>query len=48
MLRAKGKSFSGVEIALPSLGYIDVIEKSHLGMGGGLLLCEQILNGMLY
>ena len=48
MLRAKGKRFSGVEIALPSLGYIDVIEKSHLGMGGGLLLCEQILNGMLY
>ena len=48
MLRAKGKRFSGIEIALPSLGYIDVIEKSHLGMGGGLLLCEQILNGMLY
>ena len=48
MLRAKGKRFSGIEIALPSLGYIDVIEKSHLGIGGGLLLCEQILNGMLY
>ena len=48
MLRAKGKRFSGIEIALPSLGYIDVIEKSQLGMGGGLLLCEQILNCMLY
>ena len=48
MLKAKGKRFSGIEIALPSLGYIDVIEKSHLGIGGGLLLCEQILNGMLY
>ena len=48
MLRAKGKRFSGIEIALPSLGYIDVIEKSHLGIGGGLLLCEQVLNGMLY
>lgn len=48
MLRAKGKRFSGIETALPSLGYIDVIEKSHLGIGGGLLLCEQVLNGMLY
>lgn len=48
MLRAKEKRFSGIEIALPSLGYIDVIEKSHLGIGGGLLLCEQVLNGMLY
>lgn len=48
ILRAKGKRFSGIETALPSLGYIDVIEKSHLGIGGGLLLCEQVLNGMLY
>lgn len=48
MLKAKHKSFSGIEISLPSLGYIDVIEKTHLGISGGLLLCEQILNGMSY
>ncbi|MDY6038303.1 MAG: nitrogenase component 1 [Eubacterium sp.] len=48
MLKAKGKQFCGVEISLPSLGYVDVIEKTHLGVSGGLLICEQIINGMLY
>ena len=47
-LKALGRDFSGVEISLPSLGYTDVIPKTHLGPAGGLLLCEQIINGMRY
>lgn len=48
MLRARGKPFSGVEINLPSLGYTDVIPKTHLGLAGGLQICEQVLNGLMY
>lgn len=36
----------GIEIALPSLGYMDVTEKTHLGAEGALLLVEQIINGL--
>ncbi|SNS16377.1 Nitrogenase molybdenum-iron protein, alpha and beta chains [Anaerovirgula multivorans] len=45
-LKLKGHAFSGIEIELPSLGYIDVFPKTHLGIKGSLLLVEQILNGM--
>lgn len=48
MLKARGTSFCGIETAMPTLGYNDVIPKTHLGIRGGLLLCEQILNGLLY
>lgn len=41
-----GHKFSGIEIELPSMGYIDVIPKTHLGVQGSLLLVEQVLNGM--
>ena len=47
-LKADGLEFSGIEIALPSIGYIDVIPKTHIGATGGLLLVEQILNGLNY
>lgn len=47
-LKALHRDFSGIEIALPSLGYTDVIPKTHLGPAGGLLLCEQIINGLRY
>lgn len=40
--------FSGIETELPSLGYIDVLPKTHLGIQGSLLLIEQILNGMIF
>ena len=40
--------FTGIEIALPSFGYIDVIPKTHLGVRGALLLCESVLNGLLF
>ena len=45
-LKARHLSFSGIEISLPSLGYIDVIPKTHLGIDGGLLITEEILNGL--
>lgn len=48
MEKAKGRKFSGIEIALPTIGYIDVIDKTHLGANGSLLLIEQILNGLVY
>ena len=39
--------FSGVEIALPSLGYRDVVPKTHLGSQGALQLIEAVLNGVM-
>lgn len=47
-LKARHHSFSGVEISLPSLGYTDVVPKTHLGLSGGLLLCEQVINGLRF
>jgi nitrogenase molybdenum-iron protein alpha/beta subunit len=47
-MKAEGKRFTGIEISLPTVGYIDVIEKTHLGAGGTLFLIEQILNSMIY
>ena len=47
-LKAMHRDFSGIEIGLPSLGYTDVIPKTHLGLSGGLLLCEQIINGLMF
>lgn len=41
-------NFSGIEISLPTLGYIDVLPKTHLGLTGALLLTEQVLNGLLF
>lgn len=47
-LKLKNHIFSGIETELPSLGYIDVLPKTHLGIQGALLLTEQILNGMIF
>jgi nitrogenase molybdenum-iron protein alpha/beta subunit len=46
-LKLKKNLFSGIEISLPTLGYIDVLPRTHLGLAGSLLLCEQILNGVV-
>jgi len=46
--RLYGQKFCGIEIALPSLGYLDVTEKTLFGAEGGLFLLEQILNGLRY
>lgn len=47
-LRLQGRRFSGIETSLPSLGYIDVILKTHLGLRGALLITEQVLNGLMF
>jgi nitrogenase molybdenum-iron protein alpha/beta subunit len=47
-LKLRGHIFSGIEISLPSIGYIDVIPKTHLGVQGALLLTEQVLNGLMF
>ncbi|MDR3146743.1 MAG: nitrogenase component 1 [Treponema sp.] len=47
-LRLEGQRFCGIEIAMPSLSYIDVTEKSLLGEQGALFLLEQVLNGLRY
>jgi hypothetical protein len=47
-LKLCGQRFCGIEIALPSLGYIDVAEKTLFGGKGALFLLEQILNGLRY
>ena len=48
MMKAEGKKIGGIEISLPTIGYIDVIQKTHLGAAGGMFLIEQILNSFVY
>ena len=45
-LKARHLPFSGIETGLPSLGYVDVIPKTHLGITGGLLMTEEVINGL--
>jgi hypothetical protein len=47
-LKSEVLDFSGIEISLPTIGYIDVVPKTHIGAAGGLFLVEQILNGLSY
>jgi nitrogenase molybdenum-iron protein alpha/beta subunit len=47
-LRLEEQRFCGIEIAMPSLSYIDITEKALLGDEGALFLLEQILNGLRY
>lgn len=47
-LRLLNRQFTGIEISLPTLGYIDVIDKTHLGLQGALLITEQVLNGLSF
>ena len=47
-LRLQGMFISGIEIVLPSLGYLDIMEKSLFGEKGSLFLLEQIINGLRY
>jgi nitrogenase molybdenum-iron protein alpha/beta subunit len=45
-LRLGEREFAGIEISLPSLGYLDITEKSLFGVPGALMLLEQIINGL--
>ena len=47
-LKIDRKRFSGIEIALPSLGYVDVIDKTHIGVKGAMTITEQVINGLLF
>ena len=47
-LKLRHHEFVGIESCLPTIGYIDVIPKTHLGIQGSLLLVEQVLNGLLF
>jgi nitrogenase molybdenum-iron protein alpha/beta subunit len=48
--RAKlsGHRFVGIETALPTIGYLDIVPKTHLGVQGALFLTEQVLNALLF
>lgn len=46
-LMLKNKTFCGIEINLPGMGYIDLVTKTHLGINGSLFLIEQVLNGLM-
>ena len=46
--RLNNKKVCGVELSLPSLGYLDVTDKYILGENGALFLLEQILNGLRF
>ncbi len=46
-LMLKNQTFCGIEISLPGMGYVDLVEKTHLGLQGALFLVEQVLNGLM-
>ena len=46
-LMLRNKEFCGIEIANPTMGYVDVIEKTLLGIKGALFLTEQVLNSFM-
>ena len=47
-LKLRKHEFTGIEISLPTMGYIDVIPKTNIGIGGALQLIEQVLNGLIF
>ncbi len=46
-LMLKNRTFCGIEISFPGMGYTDLIPKTHLGVKGSLFLIEQVLNGLM-
>ena len=46
-LMLRDKEFCGIEIANPTMGYVDVIEKTLLGIKGAMFLTEQVLNSFM-
>ena len=48
LLRLANVAFSGVETMLPTLGYLDVVPKSHYGPTGALRIVESVLNGLAF
>lgn len=46
-LKAENKTFCGIEISLPGMGYTDIIPKTQIGIRGALFLIEEVLNGLM-
>ena len=46
-LMLQNRTFCGIEISLPGMGYVDLVPKTHLGVRGALFLTEQVLNGIM-
>lgn len=46
-LMLKNRTFCGIEISLPGMGYVDLVPKTHMGIRGTLFLIEQVLNGLM-
>ena len=46
-LHTRQDAFSGIEISLPGMGYVDFVKKTHLGLRGALFLTEQAVNGLM-
>ena len=46
-LMLENKTFCGIEARMPSMGYTDLLPKTHLGIQGALFLIEQVLNGVM-
>ena len=46
-LMLRNKTFCGIEIRLPGMGYTDLLPKTHMGVEGSLFLIEQVLNGLM-
>ena len=46
-LMLRNKTFCGIEISLPGMGYTDLLPKTHMGIQGALFLIEQVLNGLM-
>ena len=46
-LKVLGREVVGIETALPTLGYINVIPKTFTGVRGALQLLELVLNAVV-
>ena len=46
-LMLQNRTFCGIEISLPGMGYVELVPKTHLGVRGALFLTEQVLNGIM-
>ena len=46
-LHTRQDAFSGIEISLPGMGYVDFVKKTHLGLRGAMFLTEQAVNGLM-
>jgi hypothetical protein len=46
--RLINKNITGIEIATPSMGYVDILPKALLGIDGAFRIMKKIINGIYY